>query len=299
MKSINLQNSNDLKMLQNEMNSIFEKRISTAELNESVKAIETLSFGDLKNIFESISDKLFETKKGKSLIKKYVKAIKENKALSTYYVICESIQHPKNIKDSFMFLSESLSLANIDKKSLKEGVESVADIIKLAVFESNISKECLEQTINNCRSLNESIDYVLTNKESLKNIREFTDKKHTLSQYIQEHNVIKENTESQNAKTLFNDLNESLFNNGLESWENRALMDIAICNLSNGSKKDLFEQYKNNCLTSIDKIMENADLEDVSRFSTMREQLLQKEYFEENLNEDILKLSKLNHTLSE
>jgi len=300
MKSINLKNSEDLKKLQKEMNTVFENRISNAELNESIEKLDSLSFANLKSIFEAITDKLFESKKGKNYIKQYVKTIKENKSLTNYYIISESITHPKNINNASIFLSESMSLNNnINKELFEKGVEKLSKIVKFAICESQISKEDLEKIITDNKNLNESLDYILTNKKTLKNVSEYANHISSLNEYIQKHNIIKEEVEVINAKPLFESLHESFYNNGLENWENKAAIDITLCELANGNKKELFEQYKAECLSHIEKMMETDNIEDKSRFATMKEQLMQKEFSEENLNEDILKLSKLSHTLSE
>lgn len=302
MKSINLTNSSDLKKLQKEMISVLDNRIKEAELSEAVKNIDTLSFGDLRCIFESIADKLYDTKKGKSIIRKYASTIKENKSLKNYYLISECIRQPQNVTDSFIFLSESLSLSNsIAKKEFNEGMKKMSDIVKSAVIEAKMSKEDLLNTIESNKILNESINYVLTNKKSIKNLAEYASHVSTLNEHIKNNNVNTDTlTESKDAKFLFQDLQESLNNSSLEIWENQAIADIALCQLSNSNKEDLFEQYKSKCLSTLTAILESEkNVEDISRLSTMKEQLSLKEYSEENLKEDILKLAKLNYTLSE
>ena len=55
MSKLDLNTKDGLKRLMNEMNSILEKRIKTAELNESIDNVDNISFLECKQIFESIS----------------------------------------------------------------------------------------------------------------------------------------------------------------------------------------------------------------------------------------------------
>ena len=74
MKTINLDKSSDLLKFKEALNVVLENRIKNAELNEAVNNFENLSLGDLNTIFESVSDKLFDTNRGKKIIVNYVVA---------------------------------------------------------------------------------------------------------------------------------------------------------------------------------------------------------------------------------
>jgi hypothetical protein len=74
---------------------------------------------------------------------------------------------------------------------------------------------------------------------------------------------------------------------------------IVLCNISNGNKETLFEEYKSKCIGLIEETLGDEDitLETKSRLSTMKGQLSEKMYKEETANEDILKLANLENTL--
>ena len=79
MSKLNLNTKDGLKRLMNEMNSVLEKRIKTVELNESIDNVDNISFLECKQIFESISDKLYETKEGQKIIANNLLPILKNK----------------------------------------------------------------------------------------------------------------------------------------------------------------------------------------------------------------------------
>ena len=86
MKSIN-EKINDIKTLeeldtlQNTLNEKIEVRRRVLNLVAEAKKVAGKSFGYIKESFENLSPKLFKSGEGKSVIKKYTSAIKENKSL--------------------------------------------------------------------------------------------------------------------------------------------------------------------------------------------------------------------------
>lgn len=297
---LNLNKSKDLERLQEEMNNIFEQRIREAVINESIQGVSALPLGTIKNIFESISDRLYSTAEGKKLIGKYIKCLKENKNLRTLYSICDSINKPSYVADVNLFLNEAINYgSNIDIKKLAEEKSKFSSIVVDCIKESKMTNEELTEAINANKDINESIDYLLTNKKSIKTLSERANKTAVLSNYINENMPEKSVVEEgKSVKELLNALNET-FDASLESWEMKVAKDIALANLSNRSKKELFEGYKAECIKTLDTLMESKNVEDKSRFSTMKSQLENKEFSEETLSEDLLNLAKLNYTLTE
>ena len=60
-------------------NQIMNEEISRIENTEMISSIKDMPFYKLKNIFESITGRLYETEKGKKNIGKYIRIIKESK----------------------------------------------------------------------------------------------------------------------------------------------------------------------------------------------------------------------------
>ena len=73
-----------------------------------------------------------------------------------------------------------------------------------------------------------------------------------------------------------------------------------MANLAGKTKENVFENLKNECISIIEESCEVIEDEAmVSRLKLMKEQLSNKEYNKETINEDLLKLSELRKTLKE
>lgn len=301
MKNINLDKSSDLLKFKEALNVVLENRIKNAELNEAVSNFDNLSLGDLNTIFESVSDKLFDTNRGKKIIVNYVKALKENKELGKAFAICHMVNFPKHVYDVNLFLSETFSIADgINKKKLADGKATISNIVREAVKACGLSAEQINGIIAESKDVNSAIDYLISNKKTTKNIYEHVNSLSILKEHVSASIPEKGTTVSEGVKELSNELISTLNENELESWEKNAIWDIVSTKLSNGSCENLFEEYKSNCLNKMDEILnEREDVAEKSRISSMRQQLEEKKFSESSLTEDILNLSKLYTTLSE
>ena len=301
MKNINLNKSSDLLKVKNELNSVFESRIKAAELNEAIENFSNLSLGDLNHIFESVSDRLFDSANGKKIIGKYVKALKENKELGKAFAIYHVVNNPKHVGDVNLFLSETFALSNdINKARLQEGKDTLSKIVAEAVKECNLTAEQINETVSESRQVNEAIEYLLSNKRSAKNIYEHVNSLTTLKEHVSVNAEAACEGSNQSVKELSEELLSTLNEGELDKWEHDAIWGIVSANLSNRSRAELFEEYKKNCVNKIDEILnEQEDVAEKSRLTTMKQQLEGKKFSEETLTEDILNLSKLYHTLSE
>ena len=302
MKNINLNNSSDLLKFKNEINTVLEGRIKKAELSESVKNFKNLTLGDLNKIFESVSDKLFDSARGKKIIARYVNALKENKELGKAFAIYHVISSPEHVSDVNMFLSETASLAgNINKKRVCEGKVALSSIVKDAVTECGLSAEDIKKTISENTNINAAIEYLINNKRTANNIYEYVNSLSLLKEHVIA-NAKEPLTESndKSVKSLMGELLETLNEGGLEQWERDAVFEIVSARLSNGSTEQVFESRKKSCVDKIDELLNGQkDVSEKSRLSSMKQQLEAKHYCEDTISEDIINLYKLYHTLSE
>ena len=74
---------------------ILNYKINIASSIECAESVDNLTFGEIKCLFESICDRLYETKNGKKLIARYVKALREDKNASLMYSIYEAFRNPE------------------------------------------------------------------------------------------------------------------------------------------------------------------------------------------------------------
>lgn len=294
MNSLNFENPEHLKRFQKELNTIIEAKIANVELEQVINNVNNSPLGTLINIFESVSDKLYETTKGKKIIKRYIKTLKENKNLNNAYTLTKAILSPVDISNPELFIQESSNLIK------KIGKEKLSIVIKDAIREGKLTKDELNTIINENKELNESIEFVFTKPINTKTIHEHV--KHTaiICEYIKQNNseIINEENDS-NPKELINTLLEKLQNNNNEYWQNKVISDYTLCELSNGNKINLFETYKKDCESELNNLLENGNVEDKARFYTMKEQLSTKKYSEATLFEDLLNLAELKITLAE
>ena len=300
MKKNIIKDSNDLIKLKESFNKAFDTQIRAKQIEERVSNLDKLGFGEIKTLFEGISDKLFDSHK--DCVANYIKTIKENKELKTLYVLFENALKPAHVNDTNLLVSSMVAISeSIDKKTLKEGVKKLQGILKEAVVKSNITAEEFDALLNENKDINESLSYILTNKKTAKNLFEHTNKVHTVVSYINENmasdNVVDEKASDKTKTELVNDLNEAISCD--TPWETEAIKDLTLCYLSESNSEDLFNRYKNGCISLLNEKIEDTDnIEEGIRFSTMKESLVKKDFDKTKLKESILTLAELKYTLT-
>lgn len=300
MKNTTFKTIGDFQRLKESLNDVIDKRITKMKLEECINSFDTLSFACLNEIFKNTVDKLYETKEGKRLIKKYVKTIKESNDLKKVYSIYNIVNSPNKIDDGTLFIKESMSLIKeIDKKNYSDSLSSISDIVKECVVSANLDIETIEKLKSKYYGgINESLDYVLFNKMSINNVVEYTNDLSRITNFINE-NKKHENdlmVEGKSICELIGDF-DKLFTNDIEIWESTAIKDISLAELSGKDKKDIFEEYKSECLSIIEENLNEKDAENSSRFQGMKEKLMKKEFNSDTIVEDILMLSELKYVL--
>lgn len=300
MKNTTFKTIGDFQRLKESLNDVIDKRITKMKLEECINSFNSLSFACLNEIFKNTVDKLYETKEGKRLIKKYVKTIKESKDLKKVYSIYNIVNSPNKINDGTLFIKESISLIKeIDKKNYGDSLSSISDIVKECAVSANLDTETIEKLKDKYHgSINESLDYVLFNKMGINNIVEYTNGLSRITNFINE-NKKHENdlmVEGKSICELIGDF-DKLFTNDIEIWESTAIKDISLAELSGKDKKSVFEEYKSECLSIIEENLNEKDAENSSRFQGMKEKLLKKEFNSDTIVEDILMLSELKYVL--
>lgn len=300
MKNTTFKTIGDFQRLKESLNDVIDKRITKMKLEECINSFNSLSFSCLNEIFKNTVDKLYETKEGKRLIKKYVKTIKESNDLKKVYSIYNIVNSPNKIDDGTLFIKGSMSLIKeIDKKNYSDSLSSISDIVKECVVSANLDIETIEKLKSKYYgSINESLDYVLFNKMDTNNVVEYTNDLSRITNFINE-NKKHENdlmVEGKSICELIGDF-DKLFTNDIEIWESTAIKDISLAELSGKDKKDIFEEYKSECLSIIEENLNEKDAENSSRFQGMKEKLMKKEFNSDTIVEDILMLSELKHVL--
>lgn len=300
MAKIDFSKYGDLEKLKNEVNRLFEERMRKAGLNEELETLHEKPFGAIKNVFEGLTDKLYESAEGKKLIGKYVKAIREGKNSSDMYSVYEFVYRSPKVSDAGRFLNEAISMTNgFDGKKFADEKKKIAGIVAEAVSFAGKDANFVKDEIAKNLELNEAIDYLISNEKKFNNLSSYVNKFSMVERFLSD-NMVNESqqTENKSGKDLIADLNESM--EGLNEWEKEAVKEIAMARLSKRDMSEIFEEKKTDCLNKLDENIENEDsVETKSHFETMRSQLEEKKYNEDTVLEDIITLVELKKTLSE
>ena len=299
--SLRVEEINNLELVRNEFNRLVNEQIETHRYNDVLENINTLGLGKIRNLYESISDTMLESDNGVRVMRKYVKAIKENKDLKKVFSFYNFIDNLDVDSDSrWTYITEGLKyLDGIDKRNYKKGVKELGNIVTEGVKISNISRNIIEECINNTNNVYESVDFLVLEKPTLKNINEQVNAKNNILSFLDNKTiVVRESCESNKTnKELINEINEEMSEIN-ESWMKELIEDITLNNLSNNGNKVLFENYKNDCLMIIENIVNSDnDVEDKSKMYALKEKLGNKEYNAETFNNDIINLAELKSTL--
>ena len=290
-----------LELVRDEFNRLVNEQIENHKYNDVLKNIKTLGLGQIKNLYESISDTLLDKVEGIKIMRKYVKTIKENKDLKkvfSFYDFVEKLNVDSN--NRWTYINEGLKcLENIDKKNYKKGINELGNIVSEGIKLSNMNRNTIEENINNINKVYESIEYLALEKMTLKNINEYVNAKKIISEFLDNKTtVIKESYDTQKTnKELINNINDELSEID-ETWMRELIENITLNNIANNNNKVLFESYKNDCLMIIENIINNdKDVEDKSKMFSLKEKLDVKEYSTETFNNDIINLAELKHIL--
>ena len=301
MAKFDINKHSDLQKLRDTLNTILEERMRKAGLKEILESLSDQPFGAIKNVFEGISDKLYESPEGKTIIGKYVKAIREGKNSSDAYSVYEFVYHSPVVENPERFLNEAVSLMteDFDRKAFANDKKRIANVVAEAVSLVGEDADFVRNEINRNLDINEAIDYIITNKKSFGNLAEYVNKVSIVEKHLAENMQEMPNEySSKTGKELMSDLNEAL--EGLSDWEKDAIKEVTLAKLSKSNLSELFEAKKNECLEKIDEAIENENsIETKAHLENMRKQLSEKKYNEESIVEDIVTLAELNKTLNE
>ena len=293
-------NINELERIRKAFNSVVDKEQELNRIHSLKESVEELSIPELKQVYESISDKLYATDGGKKLLSKYIKLVTENKTMQTEYVIVNGIYSPMDVMDTPMYITELFAIHGKRDKEYKAKKGQVVDLLKECIDTVNMSSSDLENIINESKNdVNSSIEYLLSIKRVASNVNDRVKSMKLLEGKVNDANIVNESiVDNRKASELINDL--SNVTDGLEEWQKRVVNDISKYILENKTKEDLFNDYKTECINTINESINNTEdgnFETVSQLKGMVSQLSEKKYNKETVNEDLFMLSELRQTL--
>lgn len=287
----------DLKSIRANFDALMERKINEAKNKQAVNSISRMPLYKLKNIFEGIVKKVYESKDGKKDIGRYIKAIKGSKELNEMYCILETI-NKKEISenvDSSLFLNECIALSErIDQKKYEHSLNELRKVIKECVTRLSLDASTIEElSEGDKKEIDESIHYILSNKKNTKILGEYLSNFSKVSNYINETRKV----ETEKPVVTENVSLDELVTENMEEWEKEAIEKISLNSLSGKDDSFLFETYKNECINMIEESLTDEEIENRAHLETMKMQLESKAYNSDTFVDDILKLSELKKTL--
>lgn len=274
--------------------SKYDKMMSLIENNyasykrDVALTYECKNFGMCNYIFEDALPHLF--KNNKNAVKEFINTIKEDKNLLSQFQFYKSLEKNNDKIDTNEYITESFNMAceNIDMKTLKESNAKLANIIKKYNIKPNdfIPNDKLE--------LFENCNYIFSTKKNLNNLMEMKTSFDGVIQYAKKnYNYIIENKSNDLEKiNEFNTKYGNLLNESEKSFVKEMFSS------SSDKKEKLFNNLKNECIKSIEKMIKESNNEnDLIGLKELKEQIEDKFFNESTLVKDVAKLLEINVVL--
>ena len=135
---INIESLNtiqEIESVRTELNNKLNERRVFVESCVMGDMLSKKSFGYIKESFENISTKLFNTKEGKKIIKEYTELIKNNKNLSALHSIYENLRKAdKNTDIDFLINTITSTNWGLNLKTISEDTYKLGRVLAEGVI---------------------------------------------------------------------------------------------------------------------------------------------------------------------
>ena len=273
-----------------EVNEECDKRIKRINLLDEANNLSDKSFGYIKECFESISPKLFESNSGKKLINKYTETIKNSKNLNTLHTIYENIRKAgKNSDIDFIINNIVAENFNLNSKQTKKDVKELGNVLAEAYILLSENKNSLIPEEN--KQLDNAVNFIAENKKSIKNLSEFSSAVKVIREEIEKHdNAVSHHISEKNidemTEMLVREFNEKYLEQ-LTDEEKKLVKELS----ESANKEEIFNKYKGICSNKItearDAFQKEGNIESVNKLNNLFEQISNKVYVEETLTGDL------------
>lgn len=255
------------------------------------------NFGKIKNAFsEIIAEGIVSNDESKKkLFKKYIKTLRENKALKTQFLVYENIENKieSNREKATEFVKENIALLN--QFSKKELQEANLKLVKPILFEDssvgssdieklheNISKliftERSPKTVDTIiEAISDIVDYILANKEKVVTESYGVPNSMLTSILVEKYNEKYSESITETEKEVITVLIES----------------------TDEEKIEMYSKISRECIDLIDNKLIESDLETKDKLLRVKDKLLRdKVELNEDFSKNISKLVSLKMTLN-
>lgn len=290
-----LSTTNDVETCRKMLNEMCDARNLEIMRNEKADALSKKSFSYIKECFEAISPELFKTAKGKKIINKYSKLVRENHNLSMLHAINENIRKANGNTDVDYFMNSLVETKwNINNKTLANDTKKIGDVLAEAYL--YIGDNVNDMLPNENVSLSKAISFIAENKKNTKNILEFSDAVKIIKEHINSNTVVDNISEAvdldEMAEKLIKEFNAK-YEGKLSEKEIAILKEIS----SSNDREAVFNKYKASCAQKISEAKSTFDVKgdkaSSDRLGLVLERISEKKYSSETVGSDICSLIEL------
>lgn len=291
----NLKTLKEVDEFRNSVDEAINEQIESINASNFISSLKDKNFGYIKENFENLSNELFKTKKGRSIINNYVSCVKTNQPLLKMHQIYECIRKADKDSDVDSYLNEAISLiGGVDKKNYADSMCKLVNVFTEAYNEllKNTSNEDLQMMFENKDNFYNSVDFVMFNKKTPKNLAEYNARLSTIKKQISEGAGYKV-TESKNIDQMVDELMEN-FNKKYASLLENGVVELVKEMFVNEDKETVFNKYKEQCINKLNETKkgfeEKGDNESTERLGHIIEKINRKSYNPDTVNNDVYNL---------
>lgn len=279
------------------VNEMCDKRHKFIVLCEEANDLTSKSFSYIKDSFEAISPRLFESSEGKKLINKYTKTIKNSKNLTALHSINENIRKASSDTDVDYFVNNLTNVEwGVNSATINEDTKKLGRILAEAyLFIGEDAKSMLPKENT---SLSKAVNFIAESKKNVKNISDFSDAVKIIKEHIKENNVKKNVFESVDLDVLARNLIKEFnlkYDGQLSVEETEILKEISCSE----DRESVFNKYKEACASKITEAKKNfesnGDKMSSERLGVVLEQISNKSFTLETIGSDICSLIELSN----
>ena len=271
-----------------EANRYFD--LANSEVNAATEKMNALygesrNFGIIYKVIEENANDLLSNESKRKAYSKIINEIRKDRTLKKQFNVYEALRNPLNVDYASTYVNDVIALASdgLTEERMRDSNEKLIKLIEKGGLDECVDIDDEEM------DLYESVEYLLTHKPSIKSMAEYSNAKGLVSEYVERHNVKKEE----------NTVNESEYKNKLKSitekYSNELTegeMELMRMVESADDKEKLFNEKKNEAIKSIQESA-GSDADEVL------EKLNEKVYNERTLMQDIAEFSEITNIMSE
>jgi len=247
------------------------------------------NFGKIKNVFNNlfVENIIRKDNTTKKLFKRYLKTIKKSEILKTQFFIYNNIENKidGDVMSANLFISENIKLLEKYSKSdiLKENQKLVNLVNK---FEDKVVESYEYST------LHESLANLIFIKRTPKNIEKITEEIKNINKFISTNKAKEVNSALEVPISILTNIMVEKYNekyNTLDEFDKKILKTLIESDIK--GKQKLYDEIVKECVTLVEKLLDNADGESKEKLLRVKTKLDEKD--EVNEEELIIRISKL------